>query len=79
MKKYIEHIDENEEKKKSGIDTKKVLVGNKIDLINEKEKEKFMNSKTKDINELSDKYHMTHHYCSAAENYNVDQVQISPF
>ena len=54
-------------------------MGNKIDLINEKEKDKFMNNKSKDINELTSKYHMSHYYCSAAENSNVDQVQISPF
>lgn len=74
LKKYIEHIEENEDKKKSGIVTKKALVGNKFDLIAEKDKEKLLSNKPKEIKDLMEKYDLAHYYCSACENYNVDQV-----
>lgn len=52
-----------------------MLVGNKFDLITEKNKEKLSNNKSKEIKELEDKYDMTHYYCSALENFNVEQVK----
>lgn len=76
MKKYIEHIEENEDKKKSGIVTKKALVGNKFDLIAEKDKEKLLSNKPKEIKELMEKHDLVHYFCSASENYNVDQVKL---
>lgn len=72
IKEYIDHINECEEKKISGIKTKKFLVGNKIDLLSQKDRKDA--KKDPEVKRLVETYNLTSILCSAMENQNIDQI-----
>lgn len=51
----------------SGIITKKSLVGNKFNLIIEKNKDKLLITKPKDAKDILESHEMSHYFCSATE------------
>ena len=46
----------------------------KFDILNEKEKEKLLQKPKDPVKEMEKNYEMTHYYCSAMENFNVEEV-----
>ena len=43
-------------------------------MLNEKEKEKLLQKPKDPVKEMEKNYEMTHYYCSAMENFNVEEV-----
>jgi predicted GTPase len=72
LKPFIMHINEGEEKLNK-IRTKKMLVGNKTDLLSNRERERLVRSK--EIREIVEKYSsMPQLFCSALEGTGISQI-----